>query len=160
MEGRKNILRAFEKVLQPSTGHPLARERGETEAKLDIAVVFTSVDPTLAALRRAGVLASSLGARITLVVPQVVPYPAPLESPPVLLDWNERRFRVIAGESPVETAVHIYLCRERMDVLKSVLRPLSLVVLGTRKRWWPTSEVRLARELRKMAHQVILVETE
>ena len=151
---------ALEKILQPSAGLPVQPEAHGVEAKLDIAVVFTSVDSTLAALRRAGVLASSLGARITLVVPHVVPYPAPLESPPVLREWNERRFRVIAGESPVETAVHIYLCRDRTDALQSVLRPRSIVVLGTRKRWWSTSEARLARDLRRMAHQVILVETE
>jgi len=151
---------AFEKIFQPSTGFPVQPEGGGIEAKLDIAVIFTSVDSTLAALRKAGMLASSLGARITLIVPQVVPYPAPLENSSVQLDWNETHFRVIAGESPVETTVRIYLCRDRTDALKSVLRPGSIVVLGTQKRRWPTSESRLARDLRKMAHQVILVETE
>ena len=57
------------------------------------------------------------------MVPQVVPYPLPLESPPVLIDWNERRFRVIADESPVETTVRIYLCRDRLETLTAVLKP-------------------------------------
>ena len=152
---------ALETTLQSLRGLPIQPETAAgLEAKLDIAVIFTSVEGTLAALRCAGELASSLGARITLFVPQIVPYPAPLESPPVLLDWNERRFLVIAGESPVETRVRIYLCRDRTEALISVLRPGSLVVLGTRKSWWPTSESRLARNLRKLAHQVILVEPE
>ena len=112
----------------------------ETESRLNIAVVFTSVEATLVALRKAGALANRLSGRITLVVPQVVPYPLPLTSPPVLLDWNERRFRVIASESPVETTVLIYLCRDRLETLLAVLSPRSLVVIGGRKRWWPTAE--------------------
>ena len=91
-------------------------------------MVFTSVESTLAALKEAGNLANSLGARIKLVVPQVVPYPLPLETPPVLVEFNENRFRVMASESPVETSVQIYLCRDRFETLTSVLKPGSIVV--------------------------------
>ena len=108
---------AIEKLLKPATGFPKREVENEADQKLNIAVVFTSGDATLAALREAGKLASSLGARIKLVVPQVVPYPLPLESPPVLVEFNEKRFRVIASESPVETSVHIYLCRDRKSVV-------------------------------------------
>lgn len=160
MEGRKNILLAFERILQPSTGHPARPEAEKTEQRLNISVIFTSVEATLTALKRAGTLASSLGARITLLVPQVVPYPLPLESPPVLLDWNERRFRVIASESPVETTVRIYLCRDSFETLASVLGAGSIVVIGGRKRWWPTREKNLARQLRRAGHEVVLTETE
>ena len=123
-------------------------------------MVFTSVAATLLALKEAAALASSLAARITLLVPQVVPYPLPLESPPVLVEFNERRFRVIASESSVETKVQIYLCRDQLEALTLVLNPSSLVVLGGPKRWWPTSERRLARKLRSAGHEVILKETE
>jgi hypothetical protein len=132
----------------------------ETESRLNVAVIFTSVQSTLAALKKAGALANRLSGRITLVVPQVVPYPLPLTSPPVLLDWNEKRFRVIAGESSVETTVQIYLCRDRLETLTAVLSPRSLVVVGGPKRWWPTAEKRLARTLRRAGHEVILTETE
>jgi len=114
----------------------------------------------LAALRKAGDLANRLSGRITLVVPQVVPYPLPLTSPPVLLDWNEKRFRVIASESPVETTVLIYLCRDRLKTLTTELSSRSLVVVGGRKRWWPTAEKRLARKLRRAGHEVLFAETE
>src|SRR6185295_14617160 len=80
---------AIEKILAPSTGQPERPSTTETEQKLSIAVIFTSVECTLAALKEAGILATSLGARITLLVPQVVPYPLPLASPPVLLEFNE-----------------------------------------------------------------------
>ena len=151
---------ALERHLAPATGRPAQPATEEAERALNIAVVFTSVEWTLMALRKAGDLASRLNARITLVVSQVVPYPLPLASPPVLLDWNERRFHVIASETPVETRVHIYLCRDRFDTLKAVLTPGSLVVLGGRRRWWPTAEERLANRLRQAGHHVVFTETE
>jgi len=76
----------------------------------------------------------------------------------VLLDFSERRFRVIAAESPVETTVRLYLCRDRMETLAAVLEPHSLIVLGGRRRWWPTQEKRLVRKLRRAGHEVILEE--
>jgi hypothetical protein len=151
---------ALQRSLTTETGHPVWTEASETPTRLNIAVVFTTVDATLAALRKAGALANRLGAHITLMVPQVVPYPLPLESPPVLIDWNERRFRVIAEESPVDTTVRLYLCRDRVAALLNALSPQSMVVLGGPKRWWPTSETILARKLRNAGHEVILVETE
>lgn len=131
----------------------------EDHARLRIAVVFTSVEPTLAALREACKHAGLLNARLDLIVPQIVPYPRPLTSPPVLLEFNERRFRVIAAESPVETAVRIYLCRDRDETLRKVLPNHSLVVIGGRRHWWPTEERRLARALRRAGHEVVLVES-
>jgi hypothetical protein len=135
-------------------------EPERSDQRLKIAVVFTTVDTTLPALRNAGVLASSLGARVTLLVPQVVPHPLPLETPPILVDFNERRFRLIACQSPVETTVRIFLCRDRFETLNSVLSPRSLVVVGGKRRWWPTAESRLASKLRKLGHEVIYTETE
>jgi hypothetical protein len=160
MGARNNVALAFEKVLAPATGRPEEAGAGKEESKLNISVVFTSVEATLAALKRAGALASRLSARITLLVPQIVPYPLPLTSPPVLLDFNERRFRTIAGESPVETTVHLYLCRDRLQMLVTTLSPHSLVVLGGRRTWWPTKEKSLARKLSRAGHQVIFTETE
>src|SRR5579863_10234366 len=149
---------ALEKMIAPVTGVPARPFNEEIGSKLDISVVFTSVEATLAALREAGELAGSLGGRITLIVPQVVPYPLPLTSPPVLVDFNERRLRVLAGQSRVETRVSIYLCRDPWETLQSVLKPHSLVVVGTRKRWWPTAEKRLAAKLRRAGHVVMITE--
>jgi len=154
------MLLAIEKVLVPAIAHPERPAATESDLKLNIAVVFTSVAATLAALKEAGTLASSFWARITLVVPQVVPYPLPLESPPVLVEFNENRFRQIAAQSPVETTVEIYLCRDPVATLMEVLTPSSLIVIGGRRRWWPTRERSLVRRLRKAGHEVIFKETE
>ncbi len=160
MGAQNEMSLAFEKFLAHLSGDPERSVVVEAPAGLNIAVVFTAVESTLAALKKAGSLADRLGARITIVVPQIVPYPLPLTSPPVLLDFNERRFRVIASESSVETKVRVYLCRDRFETLMKVLSPHSLVVLGGRKRWWPTREKSLARRLRRAGHEVIFTETE
>ena len=150
----------LEKPLIPSTAFPPNADKGGSGHNLEVSVLFTSVEPTLRALKRGAALASRLAARITLVVPQIVPYPLPLNSPPVLLDFNERRFFTIARESHIPTSVRIYLCRDRFDALAKILGAHSLVVLGDRKQWWPTAEARLAKRLRRLGHEVVVVETE
>ncbi len=152
---------AIAKTLVPATLRPGEPRIEEADHSLSISVVFTSVESTLTALKEAGTLASSLGARIALLVPQIVPHPLPLESPPVLVEFNEKRFRVIAGQSPVETSVRIYLCRDRCQALTSVLGPGSIVVLaGRKRRWWPTRDETLAKTLRRAGFEVIFKETE
>ena len=150
---------AIAKILVPAIGQPGRPPVEEADRRLDIVVVFTSIEATLAALKEAGTLANSLGARIALVVPQAVPYPIPLENPPVQMNFNETRFRVMASESRVETSVHIYLCRDRFETLTSVLKPGSIVVLGGRKRWWPTKDELMARQLRRAGYEVVFKET-
>ena len=85
------------------------------------------------------------------MVPQVVPYPLPLTRPPVPLDFQEKRFREIASECPAEIHVQLYMCRDPLQTLKTVLNPHSLIVVGGSKRLWPTREKNLARKLRKLA---------
>lgn len=160
MEERKNLSPAFQTLLAPATAHPNADRSNQADHGLNVAVVFTSVTGTIAALRKAAALADHLSPRTKMVVPQVVPYPLPLESPPVLVDFSERTFRKIALESPFETNVEIYLCRDALETLKAVLAPRSLVVIGGRKRRWPTMEKSWARQLRRCGHEVVFTETE
>ena len=87
----------------------------------------------------------------------MVPYPLPLDSPPVMLEFTERRFRVIAAEQATDTRVEIYLCRDIDEMLDQALKPKSMVVIGGAKRFWITSEERLARRLRRKGHEVIFV---
>ena len=151
---------AFERILTRATGNHPPLSPAEVDQRLSMSVVFTSLDPTRAALRQAGALAHSLDARITLLVPQVVPYSLPLETPPVLIEFSEKRLRAIASQSPVETTVKIYWCRDSLGTLNQILRRDSVVIIGAKKRWWPGPEKRLARHLRRSGHQVLLTETE
>ncbi len=127
---------------------------------LEVVVIYTSVKRTLAALRAAGSLARGLSARIHLVVPQVVPFPAPPDQPLVDARFAERKFRTIAEESAIDTRVDICVCREWETGVLRCLKPRSIVVIGAVPRWWQSRrERRLARTLRKQGHQVVLVES-
>ena len=135
-----------------------AMAESEGSARLEVNVIFTGTQGTLAALRIAGQLAGNLGARITLLVPQIVPYPLPITEPPVPVEFTERRFRTLAGNEAnegVQTLVHICLCRDRRRCLAQFLKPRSLVVIGGKTRWWPTEERRLALMLESKGHEVI-----
>ncbi|MEQ1884796.1 MAG: hypothetical protein ABL967_07015 [Bryobacteraceae bacterium] len=134
-----------------------ANEPNCAERKMEITVLFTGLSSTLQALAKANDLARDLRALIRLVVPQVVPYPLPLTGPPVLLEFNERRFNALAAAQAVETRVEIFLCRDLDILLEAILPEHSTIVIGGRKRWWPTQEELLARRLCRQGHETILV---
>lgn len=129
-------------------------------AALDLQVVFTDPAGTRAALAAAGRYARGLDARITILAAQVVPYPLPLDCPPVPVEFTERTLRSLASEqivpTEVELAVELYLCRDKNETIRNVLKPDSLVVIGGWKRWWPAAENRLEKLLRRDGHRVIL----
>jgi hypothetical protein len=119
-----------------------------------VTVVFTAAEGTPAALRVASGLAQNLGARIRLIVTEVVPFCFPLDKPPVSVDFLERRPLALVSESEIdesdmdepdieesdidaeEVNIEIYLCRDRREYLRLSLKPRSLVVIAGRGRWW------------------------
>ena len=126
--------------------------------ELEVNVIFTDHKGTLSALSTAGALAHQLQAHINLLVPRVVPLAFPLASPPVSIQFTERRLLDLArqgAQSSVVISVQLYLCRDPRLCLLEALNPQSLVVVGGRERWWPTKETRLARMLQFAGHQVI-----
>ena len=143
----------------PARPAALARlESLPAKAEMEVVVVYTGVKPTLGALEAAAALVQGLTARIRLVVPQPVPFPAQLDRPPVQREFVERKFRTLAEKSAVDTYVEIRVCREWETGALQGLKPGSVVVIGDRMRWWPVRrERRLARTLRKNGHQVLLV---
>jgi hypothetical protein len=120
-------------------------------------VIFTTPARTLRALRAAQRLAWLRGEPVRLVVMLLVPYPLPLERPPVALEFIEREISLLASLANVKTSVELYLCRERQDVIRDYFQPGSLVVFGgERPGWLCTGERRLARCLTKYGHSVVL----
>jgi hypothetical protein len=161
MGDQNRIAPVFERQFEPGVSRPDVWPPETGSHRLESSVVFTSPEFTVTALKRAAALAGNLDARITLIAPQVVPFPQPLTAPPVSLDFQEARFREIASNTPVETAVRIYLCRSRWELLQAVLKPNSVVVLGVRSQWrWLTRERRLARKLRHAGHEVVMADME
>jgi hypothetical protein len=127
-------------------------------SQLDVYVIFTNMPGTRATLEAASGLARDLGARVTILAAQVVPYPLPLGSPPVPIEFTERTLSKLACQQEVETTVKVYLCRDQRQTIREALKPDSVVVIGGRKRWWPTAERSLAGALKRDGHHVILVD--
>jgi len=131
---------------------------GRADAKLEVNVVFTDPKATLAALRTAAALAQGLDATISVLAVQAAPYTLPLEQPPVSTAFTEKLLIDLVrqqAQGPIETTVHLYLCRDKLDTLGQVLAPNSLVVIGGRRRWWPSDAAWIARMLRSVGHEVI-----
>lgn len=126
--------------------------------QLDVLVLFTSVHATLPALTCAAKLAKGLCAQIRLLVPQIVPYPLPLEKPAVHPEVLDRRFHALIGHASVDVNVDIRLCRDPWEAIEQALPNRSIVVMGIKSHWWPTKETWLARKLRKHGHEVVVVE--
>jgi hypothetical protein len=122
---------------------------------LAVEVIFTSTESTRAALEAASRLTRDLDAQVRLVAAQVVPYPVSLSRPTVPVEWTERHLRALAAAASVPAHVQVYLCRDQRQALADFLRPGSLVVLGGRRRWWPTAEQRLGRWLQARGHSVV-----
>src|SRR5579862_8171829 len=133
-----------------------------SDPKLDLKVIFTDLPKTAAALAAARTMAQGLGARITLMVAQVVPYPLPLTAPDVPVEFTERQLESLAREKDdADIAIEIYLCRDREETLRSTVPPDSLVIVGARKwRWWPSwlpsREGSLAKLLRQDGRRVLV----
>jgi hypothetical protein len=131
----------------------------KSDHELDLQVIFTDLPQTAAALAAARTMARGLGARITLMVARVVPYPLPLSAPDVPAEFTERMLESIAVE---DTIVEILLCRDRNETIRRAVPPDSLVIVGARKRrWWPagwfTWERSLANMLRRDGRRVLVV---
>lgn len=132
-----------------------------SDHNLRATVVFTNREGTQAALRVAGKLAKDLGARITLLAVHEVPFYFPLEKPPVSLDFLERNQIGLVSESGVraeEVRVEMFLCRNRQECLRQVLRPRSLVIVGGKRCRWLNAERKLEGWLGRLGHHAVYVE--
>jgi hypothetical protein len=127
---------------------------------LEVNVLFTSTWATIAAANVAGTLAHDLGARIRVIVPQVVPFPLPLSEPTVKPEFTANRIHEVLSRYPlgVDVDVQVCLCREKWSAALTALKPESLVLIGGRRGFWPTEESRLARALQRRGHEVVFVE--
>ena len=128
--------------------------------RLEVNVIFTDPQATVAALKTAGSLARDLGACIRVRAAIAVPYALPLDKPPVSVRFTERLLSDLVCRLELDTfepSVHLYLCRDQVETLLQVLSPNSLVVIGGRKHWWPTAERRVARALRSKGHRVVFI---
>jgi hypothetical protein len=124
--------------------------------KLQLFVVYTTVEGTRSALYAAAQMAHDLSARIVLLVAQVVPFPLPLDGPNIPCEFTANALSHLAAGEFADVSVRVFLCRDREQTICNELAPGSLVVLGCGKHSWPNRAPRLARMLKRRGYEVVL----
>ncbi len=123
---------------------------------LDIVVPYTTSRLTRLALREAQELALKLPSRIRVLRMLSVPFPVDLRYPPFSLDILREQTRQVARGIAAAEMV-LFLTRDPEGSLLKTLRPGSIVVLASEKRWWRTAQERLQRICERHGHQVALI---
>jgi hypothetical protein len=136
--------------------------RGFAESKahageLRVFVPHTSRQLTKACLSAVSALTSNLGARVTLLAVQIVPFPLPLDRPDVAPQFVERELVAMAREIEAPVDVQVMIARDLDMGMRQGLTPSSLVVVAAKKRRWPNAEVKLARSLARAGHSVAIL---
>lgn len=141
-----------------TSGHIVARRPAPATRtdRLKVNVIFTNIKGTKVALKRALELITDLEGETRIIVPYVVPYPLPIDKPDVPIEFTSNAINILARSVGADPCIDIYLCRDRIHLLHSLLLPQSIVVIGSRKRWFYTKADRLARFLRNVGCNVLL----
>jgi hypothetical protein len=139
---------------------PGTLEAGGAGAEIEIVVPYTERTLTAAVLQRATVLTAGLTAAIRLVAVHAIPYPQPFHCPAALHAHLVEQLVDLASRCPVAVDPKVVLARYRDEGFRHVLKPASIVLIGSRKRFWPTREEKLARALARDGHMVALVHLE
>jgi len=124
---------------------------------LRVFVAHTSRELTKACLSAVSALTRSLGARVTLLAVQIVPFPLPLNRPDVAPEFMERELAALARQIEAPADVLVVIARDLDTGLQRGLTANSLVVVAAKKRRWLNAELRLARSLARAGHSVAVL---
>jgi hypothetical protein len=138
------------------TGLPPPLE-SRREGSLDLVVPYADPALTTRALAAALKLADGCNATVTLLAVHVLPYPAPLECQQGIRQRLEGELAAVARATPALLRAQLVFARDREETYLALLRRESLVVIGTKDRWWRTGEERLARKLAAHGHSVAVI---
>jgi hypothetical protein len=143
---------------KPCDLEPVAPSSSGSPGRFRINVLFTNVAQTLDALNAACSITADLDAEIVLLVPLTVPYPRPIDEPDIPLTFLCKQITEMtkALNEHAEVSAYIYIGRDPLEMLLAVLPPSSVICLGTGRRWLFNRNRRMARQLRRSGHEVIL----
>jgi len=133
--------------------------RSEPPIRSDaVYVLFTSIESTLEAARIGHDFATAMSVPLTLVHVRPVPYPLAVDAPTGVSPLETQTFRDRLEAAGVKARIRIVLCRDERRALATAVPAHSLVVLGGRKRLWPTRTERFRRVLDAAGHYVVFVQ--
>lgn len=125
--------------------------------QMEVVVPYTEWRVTDALLRRVAALTVGLNVRLTLVAVHAIPFPADFECPAAVHRHLVDQLEDLASRCTLPVRAQVVLARSREEGFRHVLKPDSMVLLGTCKRFWRTAEERLAKILVADGHKVVLV---
>jgi hypothetical protein len=128
--------------------------------ELELVVPYTDRDIARALLHKAVLLTAGLQARIVLVAVHSVPFPADFRCPASTHAFLVNQLTELAADCPLPVIPQVVLARSRDEGFRYALRRESTVLVGTHRRFWRTSEERLARKLLADGHKVALLHIE
>jgi len=138
--------------LRPPRHEPCGVGSGE------VYVLFTSIDETLRAVRVARRLARAMHSHVTIVHFRPIGFAAPLEAAPGLSPVETDAFRARLEAEDCDARIRVCVCRDARQAIPSVLQEHSLIVIGGRRRWWPTPSDRWRRTLEEQGYLVVFVD--
>ena len=123
----------------------------------EIAVLHTGPELTPCALKAAANLTKGLNFRVVLIAVHIVPYPLQLSALSVMEEHLQAELRKAAEGSHLPVTARIAFARDLAEAFRQCVRPESLVVIASRKRWWRTRPEKWARELARNGFRTALV---
>ncbi len=139
---------------------PPAIEAGGQRGAIEIVVPFAEWAVTEAVMKRAAAFTAKLNASLMLVAVHTVPYPMSFGCPALVHAHLVDQLIDLASRCPLPVNPQVVLARSCEEGFRHALKPQSTVLLGTRRRFWKTSEERLALALARDGHHVALVHVE
>jgi hypothetical protein len=136
---------------------PCTLSADEFAGELELVVPYVGPEVTRVVLDRAAVLTAGLNARIALVAVQALPYPSQFVCPTAIHAYLVDHLTELAEHCPIRVESNIVLARSREEGFRHALKTASTVLVGTPRRFWHTSEERLARMLAADGHNVALL---
>ena len=122
-------------------------DTGQYTDSAEIVVLHTGPALTLRALQAAANLTKGLNFHLVLLAVHIVPYRLQLGPLSIMEKHLERELQAAAGGTSLPVVARIAFARDIGEAFRQCVRPNSLIVIGSRKRWWRTSPERWAREL-------------
>ena|SRR5438067_13017558 len=122
-------------------------DTGQDLESAEIVVLHTGPELTPCALQAATNLTKGLNFHLVLIAVNIVPYPLQLGPLSIMEKHLECELQRAAERTSLPVVARIAFARDISEAFRQCVRPNSLVVIGSRKRWWRTRAEKWAREL-------------